>query len=107
MTDQKSDGPSETDAAPAAATSPADQEAMLEQDLHRFRQAIETHVAAGKQEVTDALARHPFRATPSWEDLHTAIEAVLRFVVRGPRHFGASAPQPAPANDKELPPSAA
>ena len=44
----------------------------------------EIKVAAGKQAVVDALALHPFRAVPSWADLHIAVEAVIRFLTGTP-----------------------
>ncbi len=82
-----------SDTTPAAAakadTAGAEASAAIEQPTE-----IDTHVANAKQAVREALAKQPFRASPSWQDLHTALEAVVRYVFGG---------QPKPANDAAPP----
>ena len=49
---------------------------------------IETHVENVKASVDAELAKQPFRAEPTWADLHAAIAAVVRYF------FGGSATLP-------------
>lgn len=44
---------------------------------------IETHVENVKASVDAELAKQPFRAEPTWADLHTAIAAVVRYFFGG------------------------
>lgn len=46
---------------------------------------VEAAVAAGKAEVAEALAAQPYTPTPQYGDLMAAAEAILRFMIRGPK----------------------
>ena len=45
---------------------------------------VEAHVVAVRAAVDAELAKLAFRAEPSWDDLHAAIAAVVRYILGGP-----------------------
>ena len=54
---------------------------------------IDAHVEAVKTQVEAEWAKAPFRAEPTWADIHAAIAAVVRYFV-GPRPTVAPADVP-------------